>query len=63
MVRFALLWQVRVKEQFYTGNDQILWYGTLQAIGKISIKNAKEIKNAFFVDFALFFKTIDDTVR
>ena len=33
--------QARLKEQFYAWNDLILCYGTLYAIGKISVKNAK----------------------
>jgi hypothetical protein len=37
----------------------------LRAIGKISVKIAKRFdkKMAFFVDFALFFRTIDDLLR
>ncbi len=34
---------------FYALNDQILFYGTLRAVGKISVKNAKRFdKNGVF---------------
>jgi hypothetical protein len=43
-------------EQFYAKNDQILCYGTLRAIGKISVKNAKRFdKNGVFRCFCAIF--------
>jgi hypothetical protein len=46
-------------------HETIKFYGTLRAFGKISVKNTKRFdKNiAFFVDIAVFFRTIDGLLR